>query len=258
MLARGGRLDVADGRADHESGEGAGALLARIAIADLAAEPQDGRPVAQTAHLLELVRDVEKRAPLRLQPLQGLEKAGGLLRGQNGGGLVQNDQLGVLQQAAGDLDALALARAERPDLPVGLQRHVVAGGDRVDGLAQAREGLPLWQDEGDVLRHGQIVEEGEMLEHHAHAQRPCLLRALQAHRLAREGDDASGGLQQAIDDLDQRGLARPIFADEPMGLACANVEADVVIGGEGAESLHDPAQRQQRRRLHLLLAEHET
>jgi len=161
--------------------------------------------------------------------------------------VVQNDEFGVLQQAAGDFDALTLARRKGPYLAVGVERHAVALRHLVNASAQGRNGRVGRQDEGDVLGHGEIVEQGEMLEHHAHALGARLLRTVEPHDLPAKGDLSFGGLQQAIDDLDQCRLARAILADQRMSLALVNVEADLVIGGEGAESLHDTAQRQQGR-----------
>ena len=60
-------------------------------------------------HLFEPVPDVEDGAPSRAQPLQRDEQVVGLLRRQHRGRLVHDDELRLLQQAAHDLDALALA-----------------------------------------------------------------------------------------------------------------------------------------------------
>ena len=51
-----------------------------------------------------------------------------LLRRQHGGRLVEDQQLRVLEQAAHDLDALALARRQGPDGAVRLQREAVVAG----------------------------------------------------------------------------------------------------------------------------------
>src|SRR3954470_20434629 len=109
------RLPLADLGANHQGRDGAGARLARIKRRDDPAIAQHGRGPAQAAHLLELVRDVEDRAALAGKPLEGLEEPLGLLGGQYRGRLVEDDELRILQEAADDLDALALAGRERPD-----------------------------------------------------------------------------------------------------------------------------------------------
>ena len=79
---------------------------------------------------------------------------------------------GFLQQAAHDLDALALAHRKIRHERTGPKRQAVVGGDRLDPPGQRRH-VPLpFQGEGDVLRDGQRIEQREVLEHHADAQLP--------------------------------------------------------------------------------------
>src|SRR5690606_19819659 len=95
--------------ADHHAGERCGRFFPRIAACDDLAMAKHRRAVAQALHLLEPVRDVEDRLALSAQALQRLEQPVGLLRRQHGGWLVEDDQFGLLQEAADDLDALPLA-----------------------------------------------------------------------------------------------------------------------------------------------------
>ena len=69
-------------------------------------------PCRRAPDLLQLVADVEDRAALGGQAAQGLEQPLDLLRRQHRGRLVHDQQRGILQQAADDLDALA--RPPRP------------------------------------------------------------------------------------------------------------------------------------------------
>src|SRR5579883_3169365 len=104
-----GRLHLFDLGADHQSGERARRLRAGIARSDDFAEAQNRRSVAEPLNLFQMMRNVEQRPALGLQPLQRLEEFFSLLRRQNRSRLVENEDLGILQQAARDLDALALA-----------------------------------------------------------------------------------------------------------------------------------------------------
>ena len=71
--------------------------------------------MADALHLLQPVADVEHRAAPRASRSQRDEQLVGLLRRQHRSRLVHDQQFGVLQQAAHDLDALALADREIGD-----------------------------------------------------------------------------------------------------------------------------------------------
>ncbi len=125
VRVRRARAHLADLGADHEGGDLAGARGARIEARDDPAAAQDRGAPAQAPHLLELVRDVEDRAALARAAARASEQALRLLRRQHRGRLVEDEQLRILQQAAHDLDALALACGERPHRPVRLEREAV-------------------------------------------------------------------------------------------------------------------------------------
>ena len=84
----------------------------------------------------QLVADVEDRAALGGELAQRLEQPLDLLRRQHRGRLVHDQQLRVLQQAAHDLDALALADRERVDLARGVERQAVGVRDLDDPLRE--------------------------------------------------------------------------------------------------------------------------
>ena len=117
------------------------------------------------------------------------------MRGKHGGGLIQNDQLRILQKAAGDFDALTFPRRQRPDLSIGIKRHAIALGHFGYASTQRRKLRLAGERQGDVLGHREGVEKGKMLEDHAHALRARGLRAPQAHRLAIKLDHPFGRLQ---------------------------------------------------------------
>ena len=110
---------------------------------DLAAA-QDGGVMAERADLLELVRDVEDRAALGGEAAERREQHLDLLRGEHRGRLVHDDQARVLQQAADDLDALALADRELADQARRVELQSVIVGDLDDPAAQ----VALWPAPG--------------------------------------------------------------------------------------------------------------
>src|SRR4051812_17844710 len=239
--AAGGAAGLAHLAADHELGQAAGALLARVGAADDAAAAHDGGAVAQAPDLVELMADVEDRDALGREAAQGLEQLVGLLRGEDRGRLVHDDEARLLEQTAHDLDPLPLADRERVDRAVGLERQAVGLGDAPDPLAQALQVVGL-EAEGHVLEHGERVEQREVLEHHADAEAAGLVRAVDHDALAVDPDLALVRLNHPVGDLHQRALAGPVLAEEGVDLARHHGEVDVVVGQHAGVLLGDAAQ----------------
>ena len=86
-----------------------GAALQR---ADVAAVPQHGDHVRQVHDLVQPMRNVEDAHPVRLQPLNQGEQRVLLAPTQRGGGLVQDQHLGVEGNRSGDLHHLPFANTE--------------------------------------------------------------------------------------------------------------------------------------------------
>ena len=101
-----------DVAADHGPGERLlGGALARNGLDRLAAA-EHGDAVGDLEHLAELVRDEDDRDALAPQRAQDLEQVQGLLRRQDGGRLVEDQDVGVPVERLHDLDALLLADAD--------------------------------------------------------------------------------------------------------------------------------------------------
>ena len=92
--------------------------------------------------------------------------------------------------------------------------------------------------------HGQRVEQAEMLEHHADAQRPRLLRIAHHHGLAVNRHAAGVGLDGAVDDLHQRRFARAVFAQHGVNLAGQHTEGNVTVGDHAGVAFADAGQLQ--------------
>ena len=107
---------------------------------DQVAVPEHGDLITDLKDLIHLVGDIDECDPLLLQHPHHLEELVDLLHGQGGGGLVQNDDLGVIGDSLGDLTHLPLRN-----------RHVPHGLRQVDGHAQLTEQL------GSFLLHSAFV-----------------------------------------------------------------------------------------------------
>ena len=70
--------------------------------------PEDGHPVADLQHLVELVGDDDDGVARSLHAAEHIEEPGRLLHGEDGGGFVQDDDLGPVVQHLDDLQGLLL------------------------------------------------------------------------------------------------------------------------------------------------------
>ncbi len=148
---------------------------------------------------------------------------------------VEEPQLRLHRQAAGDADALLLAAGKLAG-EIGFaafQAHQFDHFRRALQPLLGRQALHL-QREGDVVDDVQMGHEAEILEHHAHLAaadlRQFLARGAQ-QILAVEHDLAGGRLHQARQAAHHRGFARARQAHDDEDLAGMDIERDV--GGRG-------------------------
>ena len=226
-------------RAHHQSRQRGRGLGLRVDVRDHLAVAQDGGVVTELLHLLEPVRDVEHRAAVAGEPAQRHEELVRLLRGEHRGRLVHDQQPRLLQQATHDLDALALAHREIRDQRGRLQRQPELRRHPRDALAERPEIEPPGQGERDVLGHGERLEQREVLEHHADPEPPGRRRVRDVDRLAAPPELPVGGLERAVDDLDERRLAGAVLAEQRVDLAGRQAQRHPVVRGEVAEALDD-------------------
>ena len=124
-----------------------------------------------------------------------------------------------LQQAADDLDPLALAHGQGVHQPARIDGQAVALGDLDDALREAGQIELAGQRQGDVLRHGERLEQGEVLEHHADAQLARVRRVGDGTGLPSQQHLARVRTDDAVDDLHEGGFAGAVFAHHGVDLA---------------------------------------
>ena len=111
-----GELDVP---ADHELRK---VLLVRLRgdpLADDPAPPDDRDPIGDLEDLVELVADEDDRVALRREPTQDGEDLFRLLRGEDGGRFVEDEDPGIAVERLEDLDPLLPADGQVPILASG-------------------------------------------------------------------------------------------------------------------------------------------
>ena len=190
------------------------------------------------------VRDVDQRHTIGAQPAHHVEQSFGLLPGQRRRRLVEREQPHAGTQCPHDLQQLTMRRSERagahpwPDLPLqaepGQQRAGARGQRRtVEQDAAAASDVADEQ----ILRHRQVGQDVRLLMDDANTSGMGVGRRPQADCRAVDAKLAGVRLMHALDQPQQRGLARTVLADEGEDFAGPHLERDVRQRLHHAEAL---------------------
>ena len=188
----------------------------------------DDADAVAALHLLDVMGgDDDGEIALLAQRLHVLPQPPARLRIEADGRLVEEQHAGVMDERARDLEPSFHAGRERPHQAVAPLRELDQMQHLVDpALAPRRRHAIDEAVEIEVLVHGQAIVERGLLEHHAEA----------APRLQRMGDDvdaadprgAAVGLEDGAEDVEQRGLAGAVRAEQREQLVRPHREADIV------------------------------
>src|SRR3712207_3264779 len=247
-LADGGLAGLRRGQlgADHQLGQLLGRRRPGVGGADGGSPPDDGDRVGDPAHLVELVRDEDDRQALALELGEVAEQLVDLLRDQDGGRLVEDQDAGVAVEHLGDLHALPVADPEVLDERVGAQAQVVALGDLPDAAPRPGQVQPAalrgLAAEDHVLQDGEVVGQHEVLVDHPDAGGDGVRRAAEVHRTAVDEDLPLVRAVLAVEGLHQRRLAGAVLAHDGVHLATADPQLDVLVRHHTREALGDAAQ----------------
>ena len=232
--------------ADHQARE---ALLGRALLRDgldRLAAPKHGDAVGDLEHLVELVRDEDDRLPLGLEGFDDLEELLRLLRREDRGRLVEDEDLRAPEERLQDLRTLLLA-----------DRDLLDPGARVDGQPESLRqlaDLPLGLAdvehraaarlvrEHDVLRDRHHRDEHEVLVHHADPEVDRVARRADLDLVAAQKDLALVGRVEPVEDVHERRLAGSVLAQEGVHLAGRQLEVDLVVRDDSREPLGDAAE----------------
>jgi hypothetical protein len=216
---------------------------------DVAPPTEHGDPVGDRHDLVELVADEDDAAAVLHHAPQTLEEAEGLLRRQDGGGLVEDEDPGAAVEVLEDLHPLLLADGQVPYGAVCLHRHPVGLGEAAD-LALERGGPEdrsrLVPAERDVLGDREAVDETEMLVHHPDATVDRGTGGANRRLVAEDLDRARVGPHEPCEDVHERRLPGAVLAEERVDLARPELEVDAVVRADPRKVLDDPAKRDQR------------
>ena len=196
---------------------------------------EHGHALTEAAGLAEEVRAEQNGAAvLGREGGQEVEDVAGRLWVEARRGLVEEKDVGLVQEGAGQGDALALTGREPLDAVVGAVGDAEAL-EQVAGLCRCllRGEAAHTSDEDDVLEGGEALVEAGLLGHHARA--PTDVVAVGDRVEAEDAGAAAVGRQQAVEEANGRRLARPVGTEEGDDLAGVDVEGQAVEGLLGAE-----------------------
>jgi hypothetical protein len=159
-----------------------------------------------------------------------LPEAVALARVERGARLVEQQHLGLAQQADRDVHALAVAAGERADLVVGALAQVGLVEHPIDRLVRVLTPLEA-REQPQVLGHRELAVEGRLLRDPADLG-------------GRLRDRALVGALDPGEDREERRLAGAIRPDDPHELAALGADRHAAKGDAVAEALDDVARLQ--------------
>ena len=187
----------------------------------------DEDAVADLLDLLHVVAGVDHRGAGLVEPLDAFQNRIAALRVDGDRGFVEEDQVRLVRDAAGDVQASQQTAGQfaGPELPEVLET------DEFDGLLDQRRTVSFLRhvqraEVVDVFGDGQFIEHGHVLRHDADT-------ALQRvggrrHRLAEHANRARIVGEQREDAVDRGGFAGPVRSKQAENLALVHVKVKVV------------------------------
>src|SRR5207245_2075825 len=196
--------------------------------------PDHGDAIRDLEDLVELVADEDDARALRAKLPEHAEDLARLLRREDGGWLVEDEDPRVAVDRLKDLNALLLADGELIDAGRGLdiepqllreQQDPLRRLGEVEDLADANDLL----SENDVLGDREDRDQHEVLVHHADPACDRVGGVADRHGPAVDADLAFVRRDEAVEDVHERRLARAVLAEQRVDLAFAEVEVDRVV-----------------------------
>ena len=226
---------------DHEVGQRLRVRLGRVHCRDGLALAKYRDSVRDAHDLVELMRDDDDGLAVVAHVMEYGEELFRLLRGQDGGRLVEDEDVRAPVEDLDYLDGLLFGDGH----VVYLLRRVELEAVFLGQLAYLLNELaalyrqPALQAERYVLGGREHLDELVVLVDHADAELERLLRRAYRDLLAVYGDAALVGVVYPREDVHQRRLAAPVFAEQREDLPPADIQRDVMVGLDRAEALAD-------------------
>lgn len=187
--------------------------------------------IADAFDFVQLVGDENDRGTVAAKPVEGVAQLRDFLRREDGGGFVENQHAIGSVECPNDLHPLPLADAEILDLGRRIDIELQAIGQDADLIGHCAARHPLAEiapPEDAVFDDTQIRREHEMLMHHADSRFGGGDRSAERHGTVGHEDLADIRLDQSGGNSHQRGLARPVLAQDAVNRPGRHLKRDVV------------------------------
>jgi hypothetical protein len=182
----------------------------------------------------------DRDAGVARELLEDRHDAVGLGRPQAGHHLVEQQELRIGRQCAGELEPLAVGQRQRGRLLITLVVEIEAR-EHVAGVMAGRQDVGAVQQRADqhVVFDGQPRKRAHDLERATNAAAADRVRGLALDALAPEHDAPVVRREHARDHVEQRRLAGAVRSDHREDFAGVDLEADAIDRDEAAEPLAD-------------------
>ena len=233
-------VDIAS---DHHGGE----LLRRNVLCvdstDVLALPENRAAVCNFHDLVQLVRNEENGLPFPCQIFHDLHQLGDLLRREDGGRLVKDQDLIVTVEHLENLRSLLHTDGDVLDLGVGIDLQTVLlreGQDFFAGfLLLQKTHLVRLDAQDDVVENREAFHQLEMLVNHADPQIIGVIGVVDLDFNAVFLDGAFFRLIKAEQHAHERALSRSVFTEQRVDFSFLQLERDIIVGDDTGELLRD-------------------
>ena len=161
-----------------------------------------------------------------------------LVRGEDGGRFVENEQPGVAVEQLEDLNALLHANRQVLHLRIRIDGQMMLVAQAAQPSCRLAQ-IEAFQAEHGVLDHRKSSHQHEFLVHHADAQRDGILWTTDLDRLVIDQNRAGIHGMKSVQNLHQGALAGAVLAQQSMNFSRLDGEVDIAIGHHAGETLDD-------------------
>ena len=165
----------------------------------------------------------------------------GFLGGEDGGGLVQNQNVRTAVEDLDDLYSLLFGDGHIVDFFVGVNHKAIfladLGNPGSCGFEVQLAGL--FQSQYDIFCGGKDVHQFEVLMDHADAALEGILGGGDGDRISADQNLALIGKINSGQHVHQGGFAAAVFTQQGQNLTAFDVQRDIVVGNDFAEALGD-------------------
>ena len=233
--------------AHHHGGQLLFGHVAGVFHAHQLALAHDAHPVGNGHDFVQFMGDDNDRhAQLLHHPADDGKELVGLLGGEDGGGLVQNEDVRSPVEGFEDLHSLLQAHADLLNDGFGIHHqaifvHQLLGlffGSLVIEEDLRLSGLPAHDN---ILCHSKRRDQHEMLMHHADALGNGIFRIKFVHLFSPDQDLTIGRFVDAVENIHQCGFSRSVFSYQSKNLSLPDLEGNVIVGKDAGELHADMA-----------------